>query len=290
MARPLQSNERRRRLVAFEPQTDFERLFCENHSNRTRILDLYREAVGKPPEFGKITKQDLWNFVAHLRAVLAPNSAKLYAAVFKSFLNKFEDNPDVQSMRTLSLRKDKVIKVYLTEDELDKIRAFQTRNKNELYVRCRFLIGAYTGARHSDFSELDMRNMENGFIRYVSKKTHTEAIVPFKPVVRDLLLSCPEIDISDPTFNNTLRRICRDAGITSKVKIYSAGEFKEGEKCDFVSSHTARRSFATNLYLRHADIFSIMKMLGHADVQMTVENYICCGLRPQSEEVMGYFD
>ena len=65
-------------------------------------------------------------------------------------------------------------------------------------------------------------------------------------------------------------------------------DIMEGEKWEFVSSHTARRSFATNLYLRGADLYSISQMMGHASVEMT-QNYLCCGLREQSAQVMEYF-
>lgn len=98
----------------------------------------------------------------------------------------------------------------------------------------------------------------------------------------------PKEEVSDPTFNNNIRNICRKTGITEAVKIFKAGKEVEGEKWEFVSSHTARRSFATNLYLRGADLYSISQMMGHASVEMT-QNYLCCGLREQSAQVMEYF-
>jgi site-specific recombinase XerD len=69
-----------------------------------------------------------------------------------------------------------------------------------------------------------------------------------------------------------------------QIEVLSEGK----RKWEFVSSHTARRSFATNLYLRGADLYSISQMMGHASVEMT-QNYLCCGLREQSAQVMEYF-
>ncbi len=111
---------------------------------------------------------------------------------------------------------------------------------------------------------------------------------PLKPIVKELLTNLPKEEVSDPTFNNNIRNICRKAGITEAVKVFKAGKEVEGEKWEFVSSHTARRSFATNLYLRGADLYSISQMMGHASVEMT-QNYLCCGLREQSAQVMEYF-
>ena len=166
--------------------------------------------------------------------------------------------------------------------------SFLDKNANEQLVRTQFLIGAFTGCRHSDYTRLNNRNIVGGMISYVSLKTKTHATVPLKPIVKELLTNLPKEEVSDPTFNNNIRNICRKTGITEAVKIFKAGKEVEGEKWEFVSSHTARRSFATNLYLRGADLYSISQMMGHASVEMT-QNYLCCGLREQSAQVMEYF-
>ena len=95
-------------------------------------------------------------------------------------------------------------------------------------------------------------------------------------------------EVSDPTFNKTIREICRKLGMNERLKLYRAGEFVEGAKYEFISSHTARRSFATNLYLRGADLYAISKMMGHSSVTMT-EGYISCGLRDLSDDILDYF-
>ena len=47
--------------------------------------------------------------------------------------------------------------------------------------------------------------------------------------------------------------------------ITKGGKYKEDtmEKWQMVSSHTARRSFATNLYNQGVEVITIMKMTGH---------------------------
>lgn len=286
--------KRKRGRVAgpkYVPENDFEKEFIRTYPNKTYLLRMYREATGETADFGKVTALNMRDFTDYLKSKVAPNSARMYCATWKAFLNRFEkpENLNVSAMKSLTLKKDKVVKTYLTESELEKLRNYNTRNKTELYVKCRFLIGAYTGARHSDFANIDERNIEDGYLRYVSQKTHIEAIVPLKPIVIELIHGCPNINITDMTFNTNIQRICENCGIDDDIKVFFAGTYKEGKKYEFVTSHTARRSFATNLYLRGADIYSIMKMLGHSDVQMTAENYICCGLRPQAEKVMEYF-
>ncbi len=94
--------------------------------------------------------------------------------------------------------------------------------------------------------------------------------------------------MSDKAYNATIRRICAKCGINQHIKVFKAGEEREGEKWEYVGSHTSRRSFATNLYLRGVDIYTICKLLGHSDVKVT-QGYIQSGIRTNSEELMGYF-
>lgn len=69
-------------------------------------------------------------------------------------------------------------------------------------------------------------------------------------------------------FNRFLREMCRKAGLTDIVKIKrtEGGVEKtfEHEKCDIVSAHTARRSFATNFYKRGFPTLMIMAITGHS--------------------------
>lgn len=66
-------------------------------------------------------------------------------------------------------------------------------------------------------------------ISYVSLKTKTHATVPLKPIVKELLTNLPKEEVSDPTFNNNIRNICREVGITEAVKVFKAGKEVEGE-------------------------------------------------------------
>lgn len=142
--------------------------------------------------------------------------------------------------------------------------------------------------RHSDALNLSESNFVGDSLQYVSVKTKVHTVVPLKPIVREYIINRPRIEIDDTAYNRIIRRICKKCGITDPVKVFTAGEEKEGEKWEFVSSHTARRTCATLLYLRGADLYTISKILGHTDVK-TTQNYIKADIRTNSEELMGYF-
>lgn len=82
--------------------------------------------------------------------------------------------------------------VWLTDEELERIITYVPKNANEQLVRTQFLIGAFTGCRHSDYTRLNNRNIVGGMISYVSLKTKTHATVPLKPIVKELLTNLPK--------------------------------------------------------------------------------------------------
>lgn len=178
--------------------------------------------------------------------------------------------------------------IYLSEDELLKIfnleiskqtiskyfkdlDSEQIRKKVVSYnlVRERFLIGAYTGLRVSDYNRLGELNISDEFISIRAKKTGKESVIPIHPIVRKILDSGfnPGIKVSDQKINKHIKEIARMAGITQSIIInkHIAGKYKEEvfQKCDLVCTHTARRSFATNAYKAGVPVISIMKITGH---------------------------
>ena len=73
--------------------------------------------------------------------------------------------------------------------------------------------------------------------------------------------------ISNQKFNQYIKEVCQAVGITDSVlKSITRGGKKittAYEKWQLVSSHTARRSFATNLYRQGLPVVTIMAITGH---------------------------
>ena len=177
--------------------------------------------------------------------------------------------------------------VYLSEEELLKIhkldltpeliaenykdispRRIQQKITSLTRVRQRFLIGAYTGLRVSDFARI--RDMNIGeFIHINTIKTKSNTIVPIHPVIAEILAGGFDatVTVSDQKINSHIKELARLAGITDKVLLgkHVGGTVVEvyKEKCDLVSTHTARRSFATNAYKAGVPTIAIMKITGH---------------------------
>lgn len=253
----------------------------------------FQQATDCELTWDNITKPNLTDFSSYLQEELAKTTARTRCAMLKSVLGVYEE--DVNLPRNwrdcLSVKKDTSQQVYLNEKELKVFSEYKPKDKYEKIVQYTFLLGCLTGARHSDFIKFTDSNVNDGFLTYVSIKTHTEATVPIAPMVKrllDYIQSVGETTMADSTFNQILRRICMNSGINQSITLYRRGNFSTRGKYFFVSSHTARRTFATNLYLRGADLYAISKMMGHASIEMTA-GYICCGLRHLSTKVTSYF-
>ena len=239
-----------------------------------------------------LTKSNLNDFRDHILDNVAQSTARTYFAVFKAILKRYEDDIDFCKDYTdiLKAKNEKPVKTYLAMKELERLERVIPRTANEQYVLDEFLIGAYTGMRISDAREISDENMANGFISYVSIKTGIQVVVPMKSGIDERIrrVQANEQNMPLVTYNRLLRNLCKRAGITERVKVYKAGEHKKGEKWEFVSSHTARHSFCTNLALLGVPLVDISKLAGHSNTQMT-ERYIVKTDMKVSDVAMKYF-
>lgn len=280
--------------------------FLSKYPKYEKVLRMYEDANGVLPDWENLTKASLTAFVNHLTSNIAQSSARTYCAMLKSVINTYSDQVKLPSgwEKVLSVRSDISQSVYLTEEEIQRIIDYNPDTETEAIVQQQFIIAALTGARHSDAITFTQKNVFGDRLIYVSKKTHVKAEVPLSPVVADILNLNTEKrsykfssskyagaflkTVSDPTFNDTIRRICYLCDIDGQIRLYRHGEFTEGRKCDYVSSHTARRSAATLLYLRCHDIYLVSKIMGHSSTKQT-ETYICVGLEGANEKIFEYF-
>lgn len=182
--------------------------------------------------------------------------------------------------------------VYLNESELKKIIDFTATienihlftNENRLYnlertisiinnTKQRFLIGCYTALRVSDFKRVDLVNVRDGFIRIKPKKgtkKNTDVVIPIHPVVQSILDSGFDLEkrMYEQDINQWIKEICRVVGIDETISTTRTEGGKQVErvykKWQLITTHTARRSGATNMFKAGIPSISIMKVTGHS--------------------------
>lgn len=170
----------------------------------------------------------------------------------------------------MKLREEEAVSVYLTNDEIERIFNLKVSEGN-ICKRDRFIIGCCTGLRYSDYSRVAIDNFIGNTIQIKTQKTGAKVVLPVHWMIKDIIArnngDLPKLKTSQQEFNKAIKRICKKAGINTPVLI----ERTEGNKIvkrvvkkyELISSHTARRSFATNLYLNGVSVARIMLLTGH---------------------------
>lgn len=161
--------------------------------------------------------------------------------------------------------------IYLTLEELDTIYKLDFSKDEQLdKIRDLFIVACFTGLRFSDFSKLKKENFNDGKIKIRTEKTDETVIIPQHKYVRAILRKYKnEIleALSNPKMNLFIKHIGNVAKIRTKIQVsITKGGKVEKEikrKYELITTHTARRSFATNLYLQEIPSITIMKITGH---------------------------
>lgn len=172
--------------------------------------------------------------------------------------------------------------IFLTEEELDALRALDLTHAPRLdRVRDLFLVGSWTGLRFSDFTRLRPDNLtaDGRFFDLTQHKTGQRVKVPVNAVVRAVMgkyegktpNSLPPA-ISNVKMNEYLKEIGQLAGLQTPVEVRRT---KGGmlttrvlPKWQLLTTHVARRSFATNMLNRNYPVPLIMAITGHKSEAM----------------------
>jgi len=258
----------------------FTGVWVTKHPDCIKVLDIICKVLGKDvPMWIEFTDSVFKQIRDAILDMVSPNSARTYFAYLKAVFNDMRHQVEIPCKRYAEILKTKKVatqNVYLTEEELKRLEAVETENEREQYVKCLFLISCYTGCRHSDALLLDESNINGKTISYVSQKTSIESVVPVHSNLISVLSGYKRtIMMYDDEYNKIIRSLCQRADITSQCKVVKGGNVEKGEKWHFIASHTARRTFASLLYLKGADIATIGRLMGHSgDLKMTMR-YIC---------------
>lgn len=268
--------------------------FITRYSQRTFTLCRLREIVGHIPTWDDMTDDTLRDFVDEAQDVLTMSSCKTICAELKAVLNENRRKiPSEEFMRILTVKGEASQAVYLTREEMQRIIDYTPIGRLEQFVRRNFIVEFLTGARRCDAERLTINNcdIDTGTLSYVPQKT--PGIVVTVPVderlkLRNFLADDYTRECGRDVFNEVIRRICRECGIDTETTIRRRGEYVTEPKWRLVSSHTARRSFATNLYLAGVSLEDIALLMGHGTNIETTKRYICAE-RKMSSNVMAYF-
>lgn len=151
-------------------------------------------------------------------------------------------------------------KVYLNFEQIQKIIKYQPQTKSMENVKLIFLTLLFTGTRYSDVFKVkpEFHYSKDGvcfaYARFVTRKNNKEVIVPIlKPLAEAFEANGgTAYKINEAGFNVSCKELVRLSGIKDEQTLsytdqHGKIQFETKRFHEFVSSHTGRRSFVTNL-------------------------------------------
>ncbi len=258
--------------------------FTSTYHGRNRItLALLRDYVnasrkGARIPFTALDADFVEGFTKYLTTTKghAKNTVGKYLRALRMFVNKAaEEGHEVNTgfrIRGITIPEERTEKVYLTENELtDFYRLDLTAHPRLDRARDLFLVGCWTGLRFGDLAALSPEHIEGERIRIRPSKTGKPVVIPLHPNIPALLTKYGgkfPPGISNQKLNDYVKEAA--ALVPSLQQRIPVGITKGGirrevnrPKWEQVSSHTARRSFASNLYRRGVASQTIMSVTGH---------------------------
>ncbi len=248
-----------------------------NMRNAARYLERYEEYVGHHIESKDFDYLCVESFFIYMRQnyELRYNTIVKIAQTIVAAVNRMrKDGMQVgRDYEDFPLKEEEVTTVALSDDEIECIYNLKLSKKSAT-IRDLFVFACETGLRYSDLIALQDENLHGGLLNIRTSKTGALVCIPLRRRAREIIArhdGAIRYTDSQTNYNKCVKTLCRRAGITEKVLCeYTVGTRfvrRSVPKYKLVSSHTGRRSFATNAYLAGILPARIMLITGHKTEQ-----------------------
>lgn len=256
------------------------------YKNCLKNLKDYQTKRKKKLNFDGLNDSFMTDFTTYL---FSQNFSDSYIHKILSTLKMFVREADKRGIyegcpllkTSLAVKKRSKDSIYLNDAELETLYNMELTGRLS-NVRDLFLIGCLTGLRFSDYSQIKPENIqpvEHGgkhvnCLVMTTQKTKQKVTLPLvNPKLVNILerydMKAPR-RISNQKLNKYIKELGQKAGFTQEIEIneYKAGEHhkRSCKKWELMTSHTPRRSFATNAYKSGVPVADIMKFTGHTTI------------------------
>lgn len=223
--------------------------------------DKFFQILGENMPVTSITNSVILDYMASLGNTYDQVTVVGYTQKIKTVVQFALDNDRmrINPFSTIHLRKGEKNVQYLTEDELERIRTFDTRNNSLNKVRDLFIFQASSGLSYTDMEKLspsDFQQTTDGqyFIHDSRRKTgitYTAVILPEGvEILKKYNFKLPMI--SNQKMNLYLKTIQNLIGLQKPLY-----------------THIARHTYATRCLNKGIRLEVVAKMLGHSTTKLT---------------------
>ncbi|WP_020570631.1 site-specific integrase [Neolewinella persica] len=255
-----------------------------SHLKRLRAFAAY---LGKEDiSFTEVNMEFYRNFIAYLqdngcgRAGAGKHIKHLKMFMRIGLDRELHTNTSFKAKGFIAERIRPTDKIYLSREEIKQLESVNLSSRPDLQKeRDRFLISYYLVLRFGDSIAIHRSNVlqhgDKSFYRNVAEKTGTISIIPIKPAAMAILKK-HDYDLSGDTNQEANRKLKIIASMAGLV----ANQATPGEpylaKSALLTTHTARRSAATNMLLDGMPVPEIMQAGGWKR-EATFKSYILAG-------------
>ena len=187
---------------------------------------------------------------------------------FDELLDKIASVPI--NLSEIKLLRERSRQAEVLEDEIKEMYKLDLSENTRLErVRDLFVVGCRTGLRHSDLVKIRKEDVSKDGIKFKVEKTeatlNTVIIEETQEILEKYNYVLPKIS------RTNLNKYIKEIGELSGIDDFTYKDTYKGgkpisikmKKYERISSHTARRSFATNMHKRGYPNYYIMKITDH---------------------------
>ncbi len=229
-----------------------------------------------------------------MRKNLSKNTIAIRLSAVKAVLKRlYNENISPFSGSGIRTGIEMTTTVYSTISELKKIHTHDlSKTPGMERIRDIYVLHCFVGLRVVDLNTLlqDVTKYirhEAGkmFFEIKTKKTGEVVSIPVASIVKDIMIKRNNNfgrKFSEQYYNNTIKQLGKYLNINNQIvhSITKGGERVDTVKSKYtmMSSHTARRSFATNAYLAGVPVMAIMNITGHKTMNSFLRYIRCSSL------------
>ena len=186
-------------------------------------------------------------------------------------------NPAFKTFKPTLKQTQKPI-IYLTKDELQRVRDLDLAGSKLEPVRDIFLFCCFSSLRHSDADNLRRSDIKGNHMDVTTIKTGDSVSIELNDITKAILEKYKDVPFKDnkalPSFTNqamnrSLKELCQLAEINDPIRITTyKGNVRHDDVCpkwELVGTHTGRRTFIVQALSMGISPNIVMKWTGHSD-------------------------
>lgn len=195
------------------------------------------------------------------------------------YVNRMYDIPISNKLNYIETTKSNIniLPAYLTFKEQEKIKNLNIISEGLINARKWLILGCNIGQRGGDLLKITDKNIHHkkniDIIELTQEKTNKKVTIPFNSDIKEIVSDGLPYKISNSKFNQYIKELCRLAELNENIKgsktclldennkvipkDKNGNYIKKGKrrkvtgyypKYELITSHTCRRSYATNYY------------------------------------------